>query len=213
MERIDDFQGTDSYNHYAVGWAHAMDTPYQWTKQVASHWGWHAHRHDRVLAERLQRAERDPHAVRARDRCRGERCSTRRGLPAPTFVSGVQQTPLHGISMQYSFDDADADERRETHQYFEMFGSRGIYHKGETTVTKHKTAVDHGRRAGHRVRRRRLGITGTGEGRSQARSVRGASDTLRSQRLWLIEATRYNVLRSTIESRSGSSLTSLVGQR
>ena len=37
--RLDDFGGPDSYNHYAVGWAHAMDTPYQWTKQVASHWG------------------------------------------------------------------------------------------------------------------------------------------------------------------------------
>ena len=37
--KIDQFGGPNSYNHYAVGWAHAMDTPYQWTKQVASHWG------------------------------------------------------------------------------------------------------------------------------------------------------------------------------
>ncbi len=53
-------------------------------------------------------------------------------------MHGVQQMPLHGVSMVYSFDDAAAAERHET-QYFEMFGNRGIYHKGWTAVTKHKT--------------------------------------------------------------------------
>ncbi len=60
------------------------------------------------------------------------------GLPEPTFVNGVQQTPIQGTSMRYSFDDAAAAERHET-QYFEMFGNRGIYHKGWTAVTRHKT--------------------------------------------------------------------------
>jgi arylsulfatase A-like enzyme len=60
------------------------------------------------------------------------------GLPEPTFVHGVQQMPLHGVSMGYSFDDAAAAERRET-QYFEMFCNRGIYHKGWTAVTRHST--------------------------------------------------------------------------
>ena len=60
------------------------------------------------------------------------------GLPAPDFVNGIQQMPLHGCSMAYAFDDADAPERHET-QYFEMMCNRGIYHKGWTAVTKHRT--------------------------------------------------------------------------
>ena len=60
------------------------------------------------------------------------------GLPHPTFVNGVQQMALHGVSMASSFDDADAAEGRET-QYFEMFVNRGIYHKGWTAVTRHST--------------------------------------------------------------------------
>ena len=65
------------------------------------------------------------------------------GLPHPTFVNGVQQKPIEGVSMAYSFDDAEAPERHET-QYFEMFGNRGIYHKGWTAVTKHRTPWETG---------------------------------------------------------------------
>jgi hypothetical protein len=60
------------------------------------------------------------------------------GLVEPKFVNGVQQTPMQGVSMRYAFDDPSAAERHET-QYFEMFGNRGIYHKGWTAVTRHKT--------------------------------------------------------------------------
>jgi arylsulfatase A-like enzyme len=60
------------------------------------------------------------------------------GLPEPVSVHGVQQQPLHGTSMAYSFDDADADDRHQT-QYFEMFCNRGIYHQGWTAVTRHST--------------------------------------------------------------------------
>jgi arylsulfatase len=60
------------------------------------------------------------------------------GLPEPLFVNGVQQHPIEGVSMLYSFNDADAADRHET-QYFEMFGNRGIYHKGWSAVTKHRT--------------------------------------------------------------------------
>ena len=59
------------------------------------------------------------------------------GLPEPTFVNGVQQKPIEGVSMTYSFDDAGAAERHTT-QYFEMFGNRGIYHQGWTAVTRHR---------------------------------------------------------------------------
>jgi arylsulfatase A-like enzyme len=63
------------------------------------------------------------------------------GLPQPTMVNSVQQQPLHGTSMAYSFDDADAADRHTT-QYFEMFCNRGIYHQGRTAVTRHSTPWD-----------------------------------------------------------------------
>ncbi len=194
MERIDDFGGPDSYNHFSVGWAHAMDTPYQWTKQVASHWG--GTRNGTIVSW--------PNGFSARNEIRTQFAHVidvaatvldAAGLPAPTFVNGVQQMPLHGISMRYSFDDADADERRET-QYFEMFGNRGIYHKGWTAVTKHKTpwilvggpaiAFDDDV----------WELYDTEKDWSQARDLSKENpDKLHElQRLWLIEATRYNVL-------------------
>jgi arylsulfatase len=60
------------------------------------------------------------------------------GLREPTFVNGVQQKPYEGVSMTYAFDDAKAAERHQT-QYFEMFCNRGIYHEGWTAVTRHVT--------------------------------------------------------------------------
>jgi hypothetical protein len=117
------------------------------------------------------------------------------GLPAPTFVDGVQQTPLHGVSMRYSFDDADADERHET-QYFEMFGNRGIYHKGWTAVTKHKTPWILTGGTAIAFDDDVWELYDTGKDWSQARDLsKEHPDKLHElQRLWLIEATRFNVL-------------------
>jgi arylsulfatase len=134
-ERIDEFGTPKAYNHYAVGWAHAMDTPYQWTKQVASHWG----------GTRNGTVVRWPRRIKAKGELRHQfhhvidvapTVLEAAGLPAPTFVHGVQQLALEGVSMIYSFDDADAPERHTT-QYFEMFVNRGIYHRGWTAVTRH----------------------------------------------------------------------------
>ncbi|HET6752918.1 MAG TPA: arylsulfatase [Jiangellaceae bacterium] len=133
--RIDDFGTPAAYNHYAVGWAHAMDTPYQWTKQVASHWG----------GTRNGTIVHWPNGISARDEIRSQfhhvidlapTVLEAAGLPEPTSVNGVQQAPLQGVSMAYSFDDAEADDRHTT-QYFEMFCNRGIYHQGWTAVTRH----------------------------------------------------------------------------
>jgi arylsulfatase len=194
MERLDRFGGPDSYNHYAVGWAHAMDTPYQWTKQVASHWG--GTRNGTIVSW--------PNGIRAKDEIRTQFAHVidvaptvleAAGLPAPTFVNGVQQTPFDGVSMRYSFDDAGADELHET-QYFEMFGNRGIYHKGWTAVTKHatpwlllgqqKVAFDDDV----------WELYDTSVDWSQARDLsKEHPDKLHElQRLWLIEAARNNVL-------------------
>ena len=151
--KIDDFGTPRAYNHYAVGWAHAMDTPYQWTKQVASHWG--GTRNGTIVhwpgGIKAKGEIRSPVPPRDRRRRHGAR---RGGLPAPLSVNGVQQKPLHGVSMAYTFDDAGADERRTT-QYFEMFCNRGIYHEGWTAVTRHSIPWVAARAAG--VRRRRLG--------------------------------------------------------
>jgi arylsulfatase A-like enzyme len=133
--RIDQFGTIAANNHYAVGWAHAMDTPYQWTKQVASHWG----------GTRNGTVVHWPNGFAARGEVRAQFSHVidvaatvldAAGVPAPTFVHGVQQMPLHGRSMVPSFDDPAVPEHRET-QYFEMFVNRGIYHKGWTAVTRH----------------------------------------------------------------------------
>jgi arylsulfatase A-like enzyme len=138
--RIDKFGTPEAYNHYAVGWAHAMDTPYQWTKQVASHWG----------GTRNGTIVHWPRGIQAKGGIRHQfhhvidvapTVLEVAGLPQPTMVNSVQQIPLRGTSMAYSFDDADAADRHTT-QYFEMFCNRGIYHQGWTAVTRHSTPWD-----------------------------------------------------------------------
>ncbi|MBV8153460.1 MAG: arylsulfatase, partial [Candidatus Eremiobacteraeota bacterium] len=192
-ERIDKLGGPESYNHYAVGWAHAMDTPYQWTKQVASHWG----------GTRNGAIVHWPKGIKAKGEIRHQfhhvidvapSILEAAQLTEPYSVNGVGQVPMQGVSMGYSFDDAGAGERRET-QYFEMFGNRGIYHKGWTAVTRHSTPWI---------------LTGdkppfdddvwelydTTKDWSQAHDLaREMPDKLHElQRLWIIEATRNGVL-------------------
>lgn len=193
-ERLDQFGGPTSYNHYAVGWAHAMNTPYQWTKQVASHFG----------GTRNGTIVHWPKGIKAK----GERrmqfhhvidvaptILEAAGIPEPLSVNGVQQDPIEGVSMLYSFDDAKAAERHET-QYFEIWGNRGIYHKGWTAVTRHRTpwilvgaktcAFDDDV----------WELYDTTRDWTQAHDLaREMPDKLHElQRLWLIEAARYKVL-------------------
>jgi arylsulfatase len=135
--RIEQFGTVEAYNHFSVGWAHAMDTPYQWTKQVASHWGgtrngavvhW-----PRGFAAAGEVRQQFHHVIDL-----APTILEAAGLPAPEQVHGVAQMPLHGQSMRYAFDDAAAPDRHTT-QYFEIGGNRGIYHEGWTAVTKHAT--------------------------------------------------------------------------
>src|SRR5262245_53779340 len=135
IEHMEELGTEHANNHYAVGWAHAMDTPYQWTKQVASHWG--GTRNGTILHW--------PNGFKAKGEIRSQFCHVidiaptileAAGLPEPSSVNGVMQEPLHGFSMAYSFDDAKAAERHAT-QYFEMVCNRGIYHQGWTAVTRH----------------------------------------------------------------------------
>ncbi|MBP7937844.1 MAG: arylsulfatase [Phycisphaerae bacterium] len=193
MERIDKLGGPESYNHYAVGWAHALDTPYQWTKQVASHWG----------GTRNGTVVHWPRGVKAKGEIRSQFTHVidvaptvleAAGLPQPQSVNGIQQDPIEGISMLYSFNDANAAERHET-QYFEIFGNRGIYHKGWTAVTKHRTPWV-------LVGQKTVPLDDdvwelySDKDWSQANNLaRQMPEKLHAlQRLWLIEATRYKVL-------------------
>jgi arylsulfatase len=135
--KIDELGTPSANNHFAVGWAHALDTPYKWTKQVGSHWG----------GTRNGTVVRWPAGIEAKGEIRTQFSHVidiaatvleAAGLPQPTFVHGIQQMPLHGKSMLPSFADAGAPEHRET-QYFEMFVNRGVYHKGWTAATRHST--------------------------------------------------------------------------
>src|ERR1700734_2069371 len=193
MERLDKLGGPESYNHYAVGWAHALDTPYQWTKQVASHFG--GTRNGTIIHW--------PKEIEGKGELRTQfhhvidiapTILELAGLPQPTFVKGVQQRPIEGVSMAYSFNDAKAAEQHET-QYFEMFGNRGIFHKGWTAVTRHKTPwILVGKVPPFDDDTWEL--YDTTKDWSQANNLaKQMPDKLHElQRLWLIEATRNNVL-------------------
>lgn len=188
---IDKFGSCEAYNHYAVGWAHAMDTPYQWTKQVASHFG----------GTRNGTVVHWPNGFKAKGEIRSQfhhviditpTVLEVAGLPEPQMVNGVAQQPMHGTSMGYSFDDGAAAERHVT-QYFEMFGNRGIYHNGWTALTKHTTPwAPASRPFDDDV----WELYDTTKDWSQAHDLsKKHPDRLRDlQRLWLIEATKYNVL-------------------
>jgi arylsulfatase A-like enzyme len=193
-ERVDKLGGPEAYNHYAVGWAHAMNAPYQWTKQVASHWGGTrngtiVHWTKGIKAKGEIRSQFH-HVIDIAPTILGVA-----GLPEPTFVHGVQQKPLEGVSMAYSFDNAKAAERHET-QYFEMMGNRGIYHKGSTAVTKHRTPWLTGQVKLPPFDADKWELYDTTKDWSQARDLAAQHpDKLRElQRLWLIEAVKYNVL-------------------
>jgi arylsulfatase A-like enzyme len=135
LAHYDDIGTVMAYNHYPVGWAHALDCPYQWTKQVASHWG----------GTRNGMAVRWPQGITAKGEVRNQFTHVidiaptileMAGLPEPDVVNGITQKPIEGISLAYSFDDAGAPEQHTT-QYFEMFGNRGIYHDGWSAITRH----------------------------------------------------------------------------
>jgi arylsulfatase A-like enzyme len=193
MENIDKFGGPEAYNHYAVGWAHAMDTPYQWTKQIASHWG----------GTRNATVIHWPNGIDSNGEIRSQffhvidvapTILEAAGLPEPKFVNGIQQKPYEGFSMLETFDHADVPEIHTT-QYFEMVGNRGIYHNGWTACTKHRipwlagvqemVAFDDD-----------VWELYSPDDWSQANNLAAQMpEKLHElQRLWLIEAVKYNVL-------------------
>jgi arylsulfatase len=211
-ERIDQFGTPQAYNHFAVGWAHAMDTPYQWTKQVASHWGgtrngaivhWPA-----GIQTRGEQRHQFHHVIDV-----APTVLEAAGLPEPMVVHGVEQIPYEGISMRYAFDDAAAPERHET-QYFEIFCNRGIYHQGWTAVTRHSTPWIQGLPLPPFADDTwELYDTNTDwtQAHDLARAMPDKLDELKA--LFMQEALKHNVFPSTIAASSASTPTSPAAPR
>jgi len=129
----DELGGPIAYNHYPVAWAHALDTPFQWTKQVASHFG--GTRNGLVISwpQRIK----DKGGIRPQFHHVIDIVPTileATGIKFPKMLNGVAQRPIEGVSMAYSFANASAPSAHQT-QYFEMLGNRAIYHDGWVAAT------------------------------------------------------------------------------
>jgi arylsulfatase A-like enzyme len=135
MLHYEDWGSHNTYPHMSVAWSWAFDTPFKWTKQVASHFGgtrqglaisWPGHINDvgGIRTQFHHVVDVVPTILEAA------------GVKAPTTVDGIAQKPIEGVSMGYTFDKANADapSKRDT-QYFEMVGNRAIYHDGWIAAT------------------------------------------------------------------------------
>ncbi|MBU3701035.1 MAG: arylsulfatase [Acidimicrobiia bacterium] len=128
LEHIDDFGTARCENHFNVGWAWALDSPFQWMKQVASHFG--GTRNGMAISWPARIS--DAGGLRSQFHHVIDIVPTiyaATGITPPDVVHGIDQMELHGTPMNYSFADAAAPSTRRT-QYFEILGNRGIYHDG-----------------------------------------------------------------------------------
>jgi arylsulfatase len=125
---MDDFGTARCENHYNLAWAWALDSPFQWMKQVASHFGGTRN----AMAVQWPARISDAGGLRTQFHHVVDVMPTllaAAGVSMPTAVNGLQQLPVDGVSMLYAMDGADGASTRTT-QYFEMFGNRAIYHDG-----------------------------------------------------------------------------------
>lgn len=190
MALIDKLGSPDTYNHYPTGWAVAFSTPYKMFKRYGSYAGGTC---DPLIVHW-------PKGIKAKGELRHQyhhctdivptilECC---GIPIPEEIDGVRQAPFPGVSMAYSFDRADAPTRKET-QYYEMAGTRGLWHKGW------KAAAEHGPMPsdqGH-FDKDNWQLFHTDEDRSEARDLAAEHPEKLKQLidLWFEEAGKNNVL-------------------
>jgi arylsulfatase A-like enzyme len=138
LKHYDELGGPTTYPHYAAGWAVAGDTPFTWTKQIASSYG----------GTRNGMVVHWPKGIKAKGELRSQwhhvidvapTILEAANLPEPKSVNGTVQTPIEGVSFAYTYADAKAPNRHTT-QYFEIFGNRAIYHDGWLAGTVHRAA-------------------------------------------------------------------------
>lgn len=135
LAAYDEIGGPDTEPHYPLGWAWCGNAPFQWVKQVASHFG--GSRNPMVISW--------PEKIKEKGAIREQFCHLidvvptlleAAGIPAPTHVNGVEQKPMDGVSIQSTFADANAHAVRER-QYFEIFSNRAIYDNGWIACAQH----------------------------------------------------------------------------
>jgi arylsulfatase A-like enzyme len=193
LKFIDELGGPKHFNHFPAAWAHAMDTPFQWTKQVASHFGgtrnpmivsWPARIKDRggLRQQFMHVIDVVPTLYEVI------------GITPPTELNGITQKPIEGISLAYTFDDAQAKERHTT-QYFELGANRGLYHDG-WMASALSFPPWQPVRTGFDPDKQKWELYNVKEDFSQANDVATANpQKLRElQDLWWAEAAKHNVL-------------------
>lgn len=191
LKRYDELGGPDSYGHYAAGWAVAGDTPFTWTKQVASSFGgtsntiavhWPASIKSKGLRSQFHHViDVAPTILEAA------------GLPQPTSVNGTPQKPIEGVSMLYTFNDPNAKSTHKT-QYFEIFGNRAIYQDGWLAGTVHRAPWESKSRATFDLDKWELYDTTTDFSLVNDLAAKNPEKLKELQALFIKEAERYSVL-------------------
>src|SRR5215472_5544293 len=135
LKAYDAWGSAATYPHMAVAWSWAFDTPFKWTKQVASHFGGTRQGMTIAWPNRIK----DAGGIRTQWHHMIDIVPTileATGIPAPVTVNGIAQRPIEGVSMAYTWDEANATKAStRTTQYFEMFANRAIYHDGWIAAT------------------------------------------------------------------------------
>jgi arylsulfatase len=194
LKSIDELGGPKYFNHFPSAWAHAMCTPFQWTKQVASHFG--GTRNPMIISW--------PARIKDQGGLRTQFIHTIDlvptlyeliGITPPTELNGVTQKPIEGISFANALDDANSQGHRRT-QYFEMGCVRGLYHDGWMASAPSTFAPWNPHREGFDLDKQKWELYNIEEDFSQANDLAsGNPQKLRElQDLWWAEASKYNVL-------------------
>jgi hypothetical protein len=209
MKHYDQLGGPMSYPHMAAGWAVAGDTPFTWTKQVASNFG--GTRNGMVIHW--------PQRIKAKGEVRSQfhhvidvapTVLEAAGLPEPKSVNGSIQEPIEGVSMLYSFDDAKAADKHTT-QYFEMIGNRAIYKDGWFAGTIHKAPWESKPRAKLTEDKWELYDTHSDFSLVNDLAAQNPAKLKELQETFLAEATKYRVL--PIDDRSIERLNAKIAGR
>lgn len=192
LKHYDEWGSESTYPHFAAGWAVALDAPFSYTKQVASDFG--GTRNGMVIHW--------PAGIKAKGEIRSQfghvidiapTVFEVAKIPAPTMVNGIQQDPIEGTSLAYSFNEAAATEQHKV-QYFEMFGNRALYQDGWYARTIHRPAWK--QKPDNTLQEDKWELFNTNEDFSLANDVaeQNPEKLKEMQDLFMAEAEKYHVL-------------------